>query len=493
MSTRKTSNMAEVLGGWGIQLASTDQQTGKAAGVVCDFNKARKRRQKAQEKTDENGNALAKLQAQYVVCAEPAGIWDKREGRLLKDQGFKLRHRTPKFIPPGGERPKSIADILLDHPDTTRCSYLTFRPGKPTIDRDHLNLWTSIQVDELEGDPKPFLEHLDYVYDGEQEAIDFTLNWMALPLQKLGTKMESAIFLAGNQGTGKTIIGDITRHLHGHKNTSKIKGEELDSQFNDYMMRATIVCVEEVCLKEKWTLMDRIKDTITSKRIRINLKHVSPYEIENVTNFILYSNHANGLAVSEGDRRWHPHVSHQEPKPKEYYAQFFQWLEDEKGYEIIYHYLMHRDLGNFSRHTQPPMTQCKQDMIFGSKSLIEQKIFDDIQDCGGIFASDLVTMEQVITHYSSHMPGGASRESSAIRNAMNRLGVNTGHRVRVNLKQSQPANAHEHVTRDLGGSWRLWSVRNNEKWRRTAEEQKNATAEEMRIELKKAHPDIILQ
>ena len=174
MSTNETSNIAEaILGKWGIQPAGNDQQAGKFDDVVCDLGKARKRRQKAQEKTDEYGNALAKLQAQYVVCAEPAGIWDKEAGRLLKDQGFKLRHRAPKFIPPGGEKPKSIADIYLDHPDTTRCSYLTFRPGKPTIDRDHLNLWTPIQLDEVEGDPKPFLDHLDYVYDGVQEAIDF--------------------------------------------------------------------------------------------------------------------------------------------------------------------------------------------------------------------------------------------------------------------------------------------------------------------------------
>ena len=245
-------------------------------------------------------------------------------------------------------------------------------------------------------------------------------------------------------------------------------------------------------MKEKWTLMDRIKDTITSNKIRINMKHVSPYEIDNVANYILNSNHANGLAIAEGDRRWHPHVSHQEPKQKEYYAQFYQWLENENGYEIIYHYLMRRDLGNFSRHTQPPMTQCKRDMIFGSKSLIEQRIYDDIQDYEGIFASDLVTLDQVIQHYSSHSPGSSNKDSSAIRSAMNRLGANTGHRVRINLKQSQSANAFECITKDKDGNWRVWSVRNHEKWIRTPDEQKNATAEEIRVELKKAHSDIIL-
>lgn len=493
MSTKETSNLAQVvLEKWGIQPADTDQQAGKADDVVCDLGKARKRRQKAQEKTDALGNALAKLQAQYVVCAEPAGLWDRNEGRLIKERGFKLRYSTPKFFPPSGNKPKALAQFFLDHPESKRCNYLSFRPGRPEIDGDHLNLWTPIQIEEIEGDVTPFLEHVDYVYDGVQEAIDFTLNWLALPLQELGTKMESAIFLAGNQGTGKTIIGDIIRHLHGYANTSKIKGEELDSQFNDYMMRATIVCVEEVCLKEKWVLMDRIKDTITSNKIRINMKHVSPYEINNVANYILNSNHANGLAISEGDRRWHPHVSHQEPKPKEYYAQFYRWLEHENGYEIIYHYLMHRDLGNFSRHTPPPMTQCKRDMIFGSKSLIEQKIYDDIQDYEGIFASDLVTMDQVILHYSSHSPGGSNRDSSAIRNAMNRLGANTGHRVRVKLKQRSGYGSFADQTGDRDDTWRIWSVRDLERWMRTPEGQKNVTAEEIRIELKKAHPDIIL-
>lgn len=486
MSTNETRNVTEGLLSRLVPPAlSNDQQPVKADNVVVGIDKARKRRQKAQEKTDALGNALAKLQSQYVVCAEPAGYWDMNEGRLIKEQGFRLRYSTPKFKPPGGEKLKSIADIFRGHPDTTRCSYLTFRPGKPAVDGDYLNLWTPMQIKEIEGDVKPFLEHLDYIYDGVQESIDFTLNWMALPLQQLGTKMESAILLVGEPGTGKTIVGAVLRKLHGFKNTDKINGEELESQFNDYMMRSTIVTVEEVCLKGKWTLMDRIKDTITSTKTRVNLKHISPYEIENVTNFILFSNHSNALAINERDRRWHVHVSHQPPKENDYYDKLSDWLTKENGYGIIYHYLMHRDLSNFSRYSKPPMTQCKKDMAFSSKSLVEQKITDDIENRNGLFVCDLVTLDQVIQRYAKNGIAIDKSKENAVIHAMHNLGASISKPVRLKLKR-QVLNPMGLTAEVEDARWRLWSVRDHEKW-------KNATAEEKRAELKKAHPDLLLK
>jgi len=98
-----------------------------------------------------------------------------------------------------------------------------------------------------------------------------------------------------------------------------------------------------------------------------------------------------------------------------------------------------------------------------------------------MFTSDLVTQDQVIQKYGGHTD---TRKEGAIRNAMHRLAVNTGKRIRVKTVNKIPDPLRKENTKDA--MWRIWSVRDHDKW-------KAAIPEEMRTELKKAHPDIILE
>jgi len=145
---------------------------------------------------------------------------------------------------------------------------------------------------------------------------------------------------------------------------------------------------------------------------------------------------------------------------------------------------MHRDLSSFSRHSKPPVTQCKKDLAFSSKSLVEQKVFDDIDERTGIFASDLVTQDLVIEKYAKNDWKIDKAKESAAVHALHNMGANTGCRLRVKFKYSPtyPGGAEKIVNE----SWRMWSVRNHERWR-------GAPSDEMRAELKKAHPDLILK
>ena len=178
---------------------------------------ARERREVAQESTNESDTALARLQERYVVCAEPPAIYDKVYRSSCKEQGLKLLHRTPKVMPPGGAK-RSASGGLPRHPETTRCSHCRFRPGRTDHRRGLFEyLWTSPDITALKVMFRLSWSIFDYIFDGIKNQLTFVLNWMALPLQKLGTKMESAILLVGEQGTGKTILGEICRRCHGDK------------------------------------------------------------------------------------------------------------------------------------------------------------------------------------------------------------------------------------------------------------------------------------
>ena len=52
------------------------------------IERAKERRENAQTETDSHDAILTALQDKYVILGEPAGIWDRNAGRLLKEQGF---------------------------------------------------------------------------------------------------------------------------------------------------------------------------------------------------------------------------------------------------------------------------------------------------------------------------------------------------------------------------------------------------------------------
>ena len=49
--------------------------------------------------------------------------------------------------------------------------------------------------------------------DEVDAVVEWVLRWIALPLQQLGTKMQTALRFHGAQGTGKNLFFDAWRDL----------------------------------------------------------------------------------------------------------------------------------------------------------------------------------------------------------------------------------------------------------------------------------------
>ncbi len=125
-----------------------------------------------------------------------------------------------------------------------------FFPNQPQIvEQDgvrYLNRWTPRDFQPLEGDVTPFLEHLTYLYDGDEATIKFVLDWMACLVQKPQQKQSSALLLTSEaEGIGKGIKGQMLAQLVGVNNTRYLSPDALSSDFNDWLASASLVIVEE--------------------------------------------------------------------------------------------------------------------------------------------------------------------------------------------------------------------------------------------------------
>lgn len=118
----------------------------------------------------------------------------------------------------------------------------------------------------------PVIDLLKHLCGTDTQALDWVLNWLAIPLQNLGTKMDTALIVHGHiQGAGKSLFFDrIMRRIYEQYKLMLGQGQ-LDSQYNDWV-EGKLFCVFEEILqgKERYSQMGMIKQLITGDTVYIN-------------------------------------------------------------------------------------------------------------------------------------------------------------------------------------------------------------------------------
>lgn len=285
-------------------------------------------------------------------------VWciSRRESMKVSD----LRHTY------GGDAVK----VWMGHADR-RMVYkeqVVFEPGKE-LDEACINLFAGLALEPAEGDCQPMLDLLHWLCaQSEADGMDakavanWVLKWIAMQLQQLGTKMQSALVFHGPQGTGKNLFFDVIRDYFGDYGVM-VGQHELDDKFNTWLSgRMFIVGDEVVSRQEMYHSKNRLKWMISQdKKIPIRAMHQDVRFESNHVNLVFLSNEAQPLALEEGDRRFM--VIHTPRKDFEgLYARVRTFLA-EGGAAKFLRYLLALDLGDFEPGTVPPETRAKRELI----------------------------------------------------------------------------------------------------------------------------------
>jgi putative DNA primase/helicase len=183
--------------------------------------------------------------------------------------------------------------------------------------------------------------------------------------------MATAVLMHGEiNGTGKSLLWErIYRPIFGRYGAT-LGQHQLESQYTDWRSRKLFVLFEEIATRaEKFNQMGTVKHMITSESHRINQKFVSEWEEQNHMNIVILSNEHQPLPLDSTDRRflviWTALLMDALRQ-----AALAREIEN-GGVEAFYHFLLHRDLGDFGPHTKPPITPAKQRLIHYSLSPID--------------------------------------------------------------------------------------------------------------------------
>lgn len=295
---------------------------------------------------------LELLLREFIVIHGTTFVWDGRRGRLMPLASLRVS---------AGE---ALVKQWLAHPMRRMVDEeaVVFDPGDLDPRVPKINLFTGM---ELTPDPSGhctlLLQHL-FKLCGERERLyDWVLKWIALPLQRLGTKMQTAIVMYGAEGTGKNLFWRAVLEIYGRWGVL-VGQAELESTFNGWESAKLFMVADEVVPRNEMRHMKgRLKQLITSDRVMVNEKNMPLREERNCMNGVFLSNENQPLLLDRGDRRYCG-IRCDAVETADYFRAIGAELRA-GGSEAFYHYLLNYDLEDFDEHTKPFETDERRELI----------------------------------------------------------------------------------------------------------------------------------
>ena len=185
-----------------------------------------------------------------------------------------------------------------------------------------------------------FLEHLAYILDNDETAIEHVLNFLAHLVQRPQERIGHALLITSEaKGIGKSTLGTVVRRLVGEQNSRVAQTKDLKSSFDGWLMGKLVVQVDEVYEAGNWDLANKLKPLITEPTVSANIKYGPQIEIENYARLLMFSNHSAPLNIEDGDRRYFVFNSKAQPSEDDYYDRLYGYIETPEEMNAIYYFL----------------------------------------------------------------------------------------------------------------------------------------------------------
>ena len=223
------------------------------------------------------------------------------------------------------------------------------------------------------------------------QSREYLLDWLAWLVQRPERKLMFAVLLLGPHGTGKSWVAELMKVLLGAANCSEPDKKEVASTFNGWLGRRQLIIVHELYERNARGLADALKNYITQKSIRVNLKGIEAFEIENYANFLTITNHEDAIPIDRTERRWLVIRCTDKPMPPEYYRALFDCIGTPAtpGDEArrVLAYLQAREI-TLDGEGFAPMTEAREDVIEAGRSSLEKVLADAYRgtDASGLFS-----------------------------------------------------------------------------------------------------------
>jgi hypothetical protein len=303
----------------------------------------------------------------------------------------------------------------------------------------------------------------------EPEYRAIALDFLAYTVQHPGEKIRWAWLQQGAQGCGKTAIAEMMRAVLGPSNATVLDASLLFTPFNGWATGSQLVSMEEIRVvgHNRHEVMNRLKPCISNDTVVINRKNRDLQQVPNNTNYIMFTNHHDSLAVTEEDRRYFVVNSAMQTKadvralgPK-YFTRLFSCIRNNAG--GLRHWLEnHKVSAEFNPSGHAPQTKYLRDLAGASATPLTAAVKDALEDKSNpLVQPDLMSTRALklmisgenLPRFSDQQLAVALRELDYVQVCRARIGPDgERHSLWVpRSKQMSDANATKAAERRLSG------------------------------------------
>lgn len=304
--------------------------------------------------------------------------------QFLKEMGTPI---TPATMSKPMVEPTLYALNHLDVPKVYDYAYIPSEPMEMVVRYDgkkFLNTYVPTYPEmDSRGATKAgeiFDRHLRMLI-AEPEYRSTLVDFMAFHVQSPGRKIRWAVLIQGAEGAGKTYLAKVMKAVLGSRHVKIIDGSAVQSGYNEWAFGHQLVVMEEIRVQgtSKHEVMNTLKPLITNDDISVNEKYRNNRETPNISNYMMFTNHHNALALTPQDRRYFVIKSPLQTKEqvkqigKPYFQMLFDHLRDHPGAMRAYFHEWEIS-PDFSADGDAPRTKYVSELINDSASDITASI-----------------------------------------------------------------------------------------------------------------------
>jgi hypothetical protein len=292
------------------------------------------------------------------------------------------------------------------------------------------NRWRDARPQPVAGDVSPWLAHVERMVP-EQFEREHLLNALAHKVQFPTHKINHAILMGGNHGSGKdTLFAPFFWAIGGRAkiNCSIIKNEDLTSQWG-YGLECEVMEIAELRqaeAKDRRALENHLKPIIAAppEYLMVNRKGLHPYYALNRVFVVAFSNERVAISIPSEDRRWFVIWAEASKLPEAQAVSLWNWYQHRGGFEAVANYLHTRDVSAWNPTAPPPMTEAKAIMVEHGMSTAESFLVDLMRRRAGEFSRGVVggPFHAICDRLQGQAPAGTKIVQAALLHALKEAG-----------------------------------------------------------------------
>jgi hypothetical protein len=210
----------------------------------------------------------------------------------------------------------------------------------------YVNTYIPLGIRSVPGDVSRFINHVRKLLPDGNDA-EILLSFLKFMVQHKGIKAAWCPFIQGVEGNGKSFINATMEYCLGKRYTHYPKASELAGRFNGPFYGKLFIAVNDVKITDDHGAMwETLKPMIDSNQLEIEMKGVDKVTREVCFNFILNSNHQDGIRKTRNDRRIAPFFCAQQQEADlardglttEYFTDLWAWAKGD-GWANVLHWL----------------------------------------------------------------------------------------------------------------------------------------------------------